>query len=261
MDEEKFDIENFPDSASAKRMLSYVSDGFYDASYVGKWLYQVIGMEYDKAREIAESLPAQFFPETATWGLMYHEMKWQLPVRNNLPYEERRKLIYQKRDSRAPMTPYRIELCLKNATGFEVTVSDCHDAGSYDFCPAHSNIFKVYFAGDGTLPVETVKQMIQRLKQSHTAYIINDCSIFGVENKELEKVRLRKVSVGIKVMACRILYPKVRAAAMIGVKVQSLSEQFGNATITYRKNSVFFDGSIYFDGEKTFDTISKKEDV
>ena len=105
---EKFDLENFPVSESAKNMIASVSDGFYDNSYVGKWLYEVMGQEYDTAREIAEDILNQLFPETATWGLMYHEIKWGLPVRENLPYEERRQLIYRKRDYRAPMTPYRM---------------------------------------------------------------------------------------------------------------------------------------------------------
>lgn len=35
MDGEKFDLEQFPTSESAKRMLSYVTPGFYDNSYVG----------------------------------------------------------------------------------------------------------------------------------------------------------------------------------------------------------------------------------
>lgn len=96
MDGEKFDLEQFPTSESAKRMLSYVTPGFYDNSYVGKWLYQVMGLEYDDARKLAEELQYQMFPETATWGLMYHEIKWGLPVRTNLSYEERRQLIYQK---------------------------------------------------------------------------------------------------------------------------------------------------------------------
>lgn len=113
-------------------MLSYVTPGFYDNSYVGKWLYQVMGLEYDDARKLAEELQYQMFPETATWGLMYHEIKWGLPVRPNLSYEERRQLIYQKRDYKAPMTPYRMETYLKNATGFDVFVADCHDSGIYN---------------------------------------------------------------------------------------------------------------------------------
>ena len=119
MEKEKFDLEAFPTSESAVRMLSYVSQGFYDSSYVGKWLYQVMGMEYDDVRKIIEELPYQMFPETATWGLMYHELKWQLPVRENLSYEERRKLIYQKRDCRTPMTPYRMEQYVKTQLGLK----------------------------------------------------------------------------------------------------------------------------------------------
>ena len=142
MKQEKFDLENFPTSVSAQKMLSYVSNGFYDNSYVGKWMYQVMGLEYDKVLEIVEDLPAQFFPESATWGLMYHEIKWGLAVRENLPYEERRRLIYQKRDYHLPMTPYRMERSLEEATGFEVHVADACDPGKYGFIPDHPNIFK-----------------------------------------------------------------------------------------------------------------------
>ncbi len=259
--DEQFNLESFPTSDSANKMLSYVSDGFYDASYVGKWLFQVMGMEYDEAREVIESLPAQFFPETATWGLMYHEIKWQLPVRNNLPYEERRKLIYQKRDSRAPMTPYRIELCLKNATGFDVVVADCHDTGPYDFRPDHPNIFKVYFSGEGSLDARLAKQTIQNLKQSHTVCIINDYSAFEIDNRGVEQMWLREISMAVKIPFLQLLGPEIKAAVTIDMPARSISEEFGNATVTYRKNLVFFDGAIYFDGAKTFDSISKKEDI
>lgn len=148
---EKFDLENFPVSESAKNMIASVSDGFYDNSYVGKWLYEVMGQEYDTAREIAEDILNQLFPETATWGLMYHEIKWGLPVRENLPYEERRQLIYRKRDYRAPMTPYRMEGYLKTATGFDVRIADINDPGDYGFVAPHPNVFKAYFMGEGTL--------------------------------------------------------------------------------------------------------------
>ena len=193
MDGEKFDLEQFPTSESAKRMLSYVTPGFYDNSYVGKWLYQVMGLEYDDARKLAEELQYQMFPETATWGLMYHEIKWGLPVRTNLSYEERRQLIYQKRDYKAPMTPYRMETYLKNATGFDVFVADCHDSGIYNFQPAHPNIFKAYFTGEGTLDSKAAHEMLAKLKQSHTTYIVNDYSSFEIDNRELEKMLLKNI--------------------------------------------------------------------
>lgn len=194
---EKFDLENFPVSKSAKKMLSYVSDGFYDESYVGKWLFQTMGMEYDKALETVEELPAQFFPETATWALMYHEIKWELPVRENLPYEERRRLIYQKRDYRAPMTPYRMEKYLEDATGFEVHIADVHDLGEYEFNPQHPNTFKAYFLGDGTLDSKRVFEILDRVKQSHTTYKVNDRIEAVLDNRNLEQIILRNLRLKI----------------------------------------------------------------
>lgn len=186
-----FDLEHFPVSERAKRMLSYVSDGFYDESYVGKWLFEVMGTEYDAALKAVLELPAQFFPETATWGLMYHEIKWGLPVRENLPYEERRRLIYQKRDYRAPMTPYHMERYLEEATGFEVHIADINDPGIYGFTAPHPNIFKAYFLGEDTLDSKLVHKILDGLKQSHTSYTVNDRIEIVIDERGLECVCAR----------------------------------------------------------------------
>lgn len=163
-------LENFPTSESAKRQLSYVSKDFYRNSYIGKWLFQVMGMEFDDTRKIVEELPKQFFPETATWGLMYHEIKWGLPVRENLSYEERRKNIYLKRDFKAPMTPYRMERYLSEALEFNVEIKDCNDSDGEKF--EHPNIFKVIFSGEGTVNTRFAKKLLDQIKQSHTLYLL-----------------------------------------------------------------------------------------
>ncbi len=166
----KIDLENFPTSESAQRMLAAVTPGFYDKSYVGKWLYQIMGLEFDEAeRLIAEELPLQFFPETATWGLMYHEVKWGLPVRDYLSYDERRKLIYEKRDQRAPMTPYRMESIIKNSTGYDARISDIHDSLP-GYSVDHPNRFTVVLSGDGTVSVNSAMALTERIKQSHTTF-------------------------------------------------------------------------------------------
>ena len=201
---EKFNLEEFPTSESALRMLSYVSEDFYKKSYVGKWLFQVMGLEYDEARKLVEELPYQMFVETATWGLMYHELKWQLPIRNNLSYEERRKLIYQKRDYRNSITPYQMELYLKNATSLDVFVADCHDKGIFNYEPKHFNEFKVFFQGEGSLDIKAVVQMINRLKQSHTTYSINHYSNFVIDSSSLEKIILRNINIALKIFFWRV---------------------------------------------------------
>lgn len=83
-----------------------------------------MGLEMDEAKQIIEELPYQAFPETATWGLRYHEQKYGLPVREGLSYEERRRLIYSKRDERAPMNPYHMEVILENISGRKAHVDD-----------------------------------------------------------------------------------------------------------------------------------------
>lgn len=229
---EKFDLENFPVSESAKNMIASVSDGFYDNSYVGKWLYEVMGQEYDTAREIAEDILNQLFPETATWGLMYHEIKWGLPVLENLPYEERRQLIYRKRDYRAPMTPYRMEGYLKTATGFDVRIADINDPGDYGFVAPHPNVFKAYFMGEGTLASKRVRAMLNELKQSHTMFTMNDRTEIVSDNRNLEEMNLKKVIFhiaesfwysdlldGRKLLdGSSLLYPYMRYNLMLGSK-------------------------------------------
>lgn len=194
---EKFDLEHFPLSESALRMLSYVTDGFYDKSYVGKWLFQVMGAEYDSVRKIIEELPYQLFPETSTWGLPYHEVKWGLPVRENLSPEERRKLIYQKRDFKTPMNPHRMECYLKTETGFDVRVSDINDPGDYGFIAPHPNAFKVYFLGEGTLDTQKARSVLNKLKQPHTVYTLNDRSEIALDNRGLEIINLKRIVLNI----------------------------------------------------------------
>ncbi len=194
---EKLNLENFPTSESAKKMLGYVSDGFYDESYVGKWIFQAMGVEYDKARKIVMDLPNQFFPETATWGLMYHEIKWGLPMRPDLSYEERRGLICQKRDCRAPMTPYRMEELIKTITSFQVYVADVHDNDLSVKSPlmdiSHPNQFKIVLEGDGNADVKKIQELVDRVKQSHTVYdlLYLEQSHFEVPIRYAESVRFQ----------------------------------------------------------------------
>ena len=173
------EFECFPTSKSAKRMLSYVTPGFYDRSYVGKWLYQVMGLEYDDASTLVEELPYQFFPETATWGL---------PIRTELSYEERRKIIYQKRDMKSPMTPYRMEQLLKYITDFKVSIFDSNRNGGYII--SHPNLFLVQLIGEGTADTIKIRKQLNMFKQSHTIYKLIDYIEKRIEIKILPQIQI-----------------------------------------------------------------------
>lgn len=259
MDKEKFDIEAFPTSESALRMLSYVSQGFYDTSYVGKWIYQVMGLEYDEARKLVEEFPYQMFPETATWGLMYHEIKWQLPVMTNLPYEKRRQLIYEKRDYRSPITPYRMETYLKNTTGFSVFIADCHDSGPYNYTPTHPNTFKVFFVGEGTLDLKAVNKALSRLKQSHTTYVVNDRVEIVIDNSNLEIVMLRSINIHLRFLFWNILNADTRNSLRNKISIHGADEKIEDVSLVTRINLWFLDGSVNLDGSRNLNAECRKE--
>lgn len=85
MSPDDFDIEHFPTNPTALRMLSRISP-IYDRSYVGKWIFEVMGADMDDVRLRFEELRAQAFPETATWGLFYWEQRYGLPVGGGFDY-------------------------------------------------------------------------------------------------------------------------------------------------------------------------------
>lgn len=190
-----FDIEQFPTSKEAKRMLTFVTRDFYDRSYVGKWLFQVMGLEMDEMRGYLDELTLQIFPETATWGLQYHEEKWGLPVYSGNNYEERRRAILAKRDYRAPMMPYRMEQYLQDMTeNYTVRIADIHDEGPSGWTAPHPNTFKAFFIGNGddagTINVNEIKKLLDRIKQSHTTYTMAQEIDIEIDNTDLEQIRV-----------------------------------------------------------------------
>ena len=117
------DLEMFPTSPAAKRMLKTVSP-IYDQAYVGKWIYQVMGMEIDEAWQFFEDLRLQAFPEMATWGIVYWEQRYHIPPDDSLTLEERRQRVIIKRGKRKPMNPARMEQFTKDVSQRQTVVTE-----------------------------------------------------------------------------------------------------------------------------------------
>lgn len=212
------DLEKFPSNETALKMLGTVSNGFYDKSYVGKWLYQVMGFEMEDARRIVEELPYQAFPETATWGLKYHEQKYNLPVRENLSYEERRKYIFQKRDTRTPMNPYRMEVILGSILGRKVHVDD--ESG-----PANTFTVKIE-PGDNAADVSAAIQKLKAVKQSHVDFTVRfTCKAYLELGTKTEKFKTQYTRCGtVPVISWGLKYGK--AGVQAEAKVISVKKNF-----------------------------------
>jgi hypothetical protein len=158
-----FDIENFPTSTTAKRMVSRVSP-IYGESYVAKWLYQVMGLELDEAWALVRSFRAQPFADQATWGLMYWEQGLGIDTDESKTYELRRRRIAEEIYSKkVPMNPYRLEQVVKAVCGFEAHVTE--NVRTYTF-----NV--EVDAGDGALDWNAIFTKINAVKPSHMTVAI-----------------------------------------------------------------------------------------
>ncbi|MCD8308880.1 MAG: YmfQ family protein [Clostridia bacterium] len=155
-----FDIEKFPTSEAAQRMLSRVSP-IYDNSYVGKWLFEVMGIEMDEARQLVESLRDQCFLERCTWGMRYWEERYGLTVDESADLETRRAACIAKRGKKQPMSPAALEDILEAVTGRGINITE--DNGNYRFTVAIEE-------GDNVVDYDALITKLDTVKPSHLAY-------------------------------------------------------------------------------------------
>lgn len=153
-------LEKFPTNETAQDMLSMISP-IYENSYVGKWIFQVMGEDVGKAKKLIINLEKELFPETASWTLPYWEAAYGLEKGDLIPLEERRTRILEKRNSHYPMNPARLSDLLKNryGRGFEII----EISGTYTF------LIKI---SQGNVGIDFVKlfDFVDRLKPSHISY-------------------------------------------------------------------------------------------
>lgn len=150
-------LENFPENETAKRFLTMVSP-IYDESFVGKWLYEVMGIELGAAVDLIRGLVNEAFPETATWTLPYWEEMYGLQTNSAASIEQRRKAILEIRDFKRPMNPARIEQIIQKATDRNVLVIENTAPGCYEV--------KI-MDGISEASLDKIRSLIREVKQSN----------------------------------------------------------------------------------------------
>lgn len=184
-------MEDFPTSASGMRMLGMVNSGWYDRSYVGKWLFQVMGMEMDDAKTLFEELKRQAFVDSATWGLCYWEEKYGLAGNESLSVEERRKRVKEQQQLRYSMNPERMKQVAELACGKEVEVSE---PGPYVF-----RLTVIIRGSDSNFNEEKLREKIRQIKPAHLAcQIVTERPVtgavyIGAAMQQAETVKIRQV--------------------------------------------------------------------
>lgn len=178
------DLEHFPTNEVAQRLLTYVTRGWYDKSYVGKWIFEVIGLELDSAIKRVEELQNQAFLEKADWGLYFHELMYGIPMNAADDIEERRRTIlkYRDRSIKSPMNPSRLENIILSIFGLVSSVIEQPE--QYKFL---LNIDWGKVPADLKFIYELLK-LIDSIKPSHIGY-----------TAQLNMAERSKISVGFAV--------------------------------------------------------------
>jgi hypothetical protein len=150
---------NVPTTETGKRMLASVSP-IYDRSYVARWLFEVMGIEMEEARQYIEELRLQAHPKTATWGLFYWEMRYHIPIDESLPIEDRRQKVMSKRWKYAPMNPARMEEYINRASGRTAIVTEYNDEYRIEITISRD---------EGVLEYDKIVELVRTAKPSHIA--------------------------------------------------------------------------------------------
>lgn len=146
-------------SPVAEHMLKNVTEGFYDKSYIGLWMFETIGREYDEMADWARNLKLEANPQTCTWSIGIWEFIYGIESGDTLPLEIRRQRIMSKRLSRPPLNPERIEAALSAIIGCPVTITN----------PIAPYTFRVtvYENSDSVLNYQTILKELRKMKPSH----------------------------------------------------------------------------------------------
>lgn len=245
-------LEKFPTSPSAIRMLSYVTNGWYDKSYVGKWIYQVIGSEIDDTKNIVDGLKYQIFAETATWGIIYHEMKYGIPFDSSKDIDERRKAVIAKRDhiNRTPWTPYFVESIVWKNFSLKSRLVDHSRKFS-------STLELMIGEKDSINSPSKILGYIRKIKPSHIDIDLL-CAIEAAVVVSEEIFSLWEMLISVNVIEhnyCQI--PEM------GIKIESRSNESQTFTgkVMYYKALNRWNGEHKFDGSIKFNTEIREDEL
>lgn len=185
------DLDKFPTSPTAKRMLHNVSQ-IYDSSYFGKWLFHVMGQELDDVWNIVKELKLQNFTTTVTWGIEYQEHKYSIEPNKTLSLEERRARLHRKRVNHFPLNPARVEKYLLEAWSVGTDIDETYKPG----------VLKITIQHDDDQQLRKMLKDLRRIKPSHLSLGIFYNVIIGAEDDaEAETFNVTDELSGLAVIA------------------------------------------------------------
>lgn len=145
-------------SEAGRRMLSMVSP-IYRRSYVGLWMFELLGRSVDEMRAWVESMKQQIAPGTATWSLPYWEEQYGIKIDESIPDARRRAMLLSRTKSRGAFTPGKLKALSEAITGVSARVVERVSPHSFAvYLPFHTD-------RDARLAEE-----IRRVKPAHMTF-------------------------------------------------------------------------------------------
>lgn len=167
-------------SLEAETFLHMVTKGFYSNSYIGLWMYESIGREWDEMRAWAEGMKKEINPQTCTWSIGIWEWVYGIETNKTLQLEYRRQRILAKILETKPVNPEVIRRGVARITDCDVNITDF--AGPYRFALA------IHMKEDGdALPYESVREYVRMVKPSHLAAFLTWMFWIVINSKQLEQ--------------------------------------------------------------------------
>lgn len=154
------------------------------------------------------------------------------------------------------MTPYRMEQYLETITGVQVHIADINDLGEYGLNPIHPNFFIVYSMEQETIDTKQIRQILDKIKQSHTDYKINQ-RIF-LEVKNILQFYLHCIN---NKFQCTKWDNSIAVSGSVHFAIEEKIEKVGAVTLEKRQNLWYLDGDVLLDGSRTLNASYEMEEL
>lgn len=148
-------------SEAGQRMVDRVTP-IYNESFVGLWLYEAMGREWDAYWELVNSLKDELFPESTTWMIELWERRYAITPPEDATLEERRQAVLNHRVLPSPISPWRVEQLIGGYTGRDVSVTE--NVAPYTFA------IDIASGENPIASLQKLREFIGRKKPSHLSY-------------------------------------------------------------------------------------------
>ena len=140
-------------SETAREIIDWVSQ-LYGDSYVGLWVYQVLGVVLGEVRAMAEQLRQAVRPSTAEELLDLWEVSYGLTIGTGLTPEQRQARLAERKLTHTPASPAALERLVRTAYNCRAVVTE-HTA---------PYTFAVDIYSDEPLDLNEVAARLRRIK-------------------------------------------------------------------------------------------------